>query len=68
MKARVSTKIQSEVLFSKSDMATKTSKISIDDFDLIKVLGRGAFGKVSDGLREIGDDVREEGHEGAVRD
>lgn len=24
----------------------KSAKISIDDFDLIKVLGRGAFGKV----------------------
>ncbi len=25
---------------------TETNKISIDDFDLIKVLGKGAFGKV----------------------
>lgn len=26
---------------------TQSNKISIDDFDLIKVLGRGAFGKVT---------------------
>lgn len=44
-KARVSNKVQSEILYVKPN--TQSNKISIDDFDLIKVLGRGAFGKVT---------------------
>ena len=30
----------------------KRSKISVEDFDPIKVIGRGAFGEVSDGFDE----------------
>lgn len=39
-----SKKGENELIYAKD---VKSSKISIDDFDLIKVLGRGAFGKVN---------------------
>ena len=43
-KRREKNKAATESLYSK---ANELNKVTLDDFDLIRVLGRGAFGKVN---------------------
>lgn len=60
----------SELIYQKNSKLARSGNsmvpLRIEDFDLIKVLGRGAFGKVRE-KPNIGHDVREERQQRALR-